>query len=117
MEIRRQIVKNLEKNYGYTQYIYKHNVVLGGFIYLLNQVVFLGIHIKKKISPNNIYQYIVVHSYLFLQPLLLAGGGGKWGHSLIGKTATLQVVISGSSPDVSNFILITRFILIFFSGF
>ena len=24
------------------------------------------------------------------------------GHSLIGKTATLQVVISGSIPDVSN---------------
>ena len=26
----------------------------------------------------------------------------KWGHSLIGKTAILHIVISGSSPDVST---------------
>ena len=29
----------------------------------------------------------------------------RGGHSLIGKTAILHIVISGSSPDVSNFCL------------
>jgi hypothetical protein len=33
------------------------------------------------------------------------------GHSLIGKTAILHIAISGSSPDISNLYIISKFII------